>query len=597
MKRFASFPFNTKLIISFIVTLVVTLSFITVMLTNVANQRTQEDNKAYLSLLTEQVLINFEQSMSSVEKQLYNSCDSLNIPTKMLAVTDNHASTYTVRDLQYSVNQMVSTILPFSFVMVQTTDGVEVHTGGKHQNGDSLAAKASELLNSGLNENTYGRCVWQRTEDGSIYVIRDVLQRYPLKHVGKVIARLPKDKLFTLGEEVEQFDCTLLFFNKDKEHVLTIGSMDNEQQELIAKSMSSKLGKESPNENVEIWNNTSYYYTVSRHKAWNAVGLIPMSRFDGLRSTIISTSLLVSVIGLLTGVFLVTLLTRGLSRQLSELIKSMDVVAKGDMSHVVPIQSQDDIGQLAVHFNEMIREISELMQRVVEEEKNKKAIEFQLLEYRFRSLQAEINPHFIYNALETVNALAKLSDNTEIVDVVQLICRYFRQCTRSKNFRFINLRQEFCNLNDFADIYGYIYGERLLVRFELPEAACEALIPTMILQPVLENALKHGISNTEEQSLVVVSARIDEDRIVVSITDHGSGISEELKKRIFSTGALMPDTHRSTGIGLKNVLERLRLIYGEQVNFEIESNDCETSINITMPLNYIVPANNSDHHI
>ncbi|OGO80443.1 MAG: hypothetical protein A2Y21_04490 [Clostridiales bacterium GWC2_40_7] len=219
------------------------------------------------------------------------------------------------------------------------------------------------------------------------------------------------------------------------------------------------------------------------------------------------------------------------------------------------------------------------------------------MEYRFRSLQAEINPHFIYNALETVNALAKISDNTEIVDVVQLICRYFRQCTRSKNFRFINLSQEFSNLKDFVGIYGYIYGERLLVKFDLPEAACEALIPTMILQPVLENALKHGISNTEEQSLVMVSARIAKDRIVVSITDHGSGISEELKKRIFSTGARILNSHRTSGIGLKNVLERLRLIYGEQVNFEIESNRHETSINIAMPLNYIVPANNSDYHI
>ena len=149
MKLLSRLPFKTRLTIFFSLTLVVTLSFIVVPLTKVATERILEDNRAHLSLLTEQVLINFDQYMSSTDKQLYNLCNSLNIAAYMRDIIENEANTQSLRDLQYAVNQMVSTILPFDFVMVKTLNGIQIHTGGKLIDGASLAEQASSLYGAG----------------------------------------------------------------------------------------------------------------------------------------------------------------------------------------------------------------------------------------------------------------------------------------------------------------------------------------------------------------------------------------------------------------------------------------------------------------
>ena len=206
------------------------------------------------------------------------------------------------------------------------------------------------------------------------------------------------------------------------------------------------------------------------------------------------------------------------------LTNSIDAVAIGDMKQIVPIYSQDDIGQIAIRFNNMTRRISELLQRVVNEEKHKNEAEFQMLEYRYRSLPHQINSHFIYNALETVNAFAKLKGNKEISNVVQLMSRYFRNNTKNITRQFVTLQQEFEYLQDYAEIHKYIHGDRLVVRFECSEAASDALLPTMILQPVLENALEHGVSAAKEQTLIRLAAEVEnEDKLVITIVDDGLG--------------------------------------------------------------------------
>lgn len=600
MKLLSRLPFKTRLTIFFSLTLVVTLSFIVVPLTKVATERILEDNRAHLSLLTEQVLINFDQYMSSTDKQLYNLCNSLNIAAYMRDIIENEANTQSLRDLQYAVNQMVSTILPFDFVMVKTLNGIQIHTGGKLIDGASLAEQASSLLRSGLDRNTYGSCVWHRTSDGSIYIVRDVYRLSPLQRVGKVIARLSENRLFSLGSAGESFDSTIMFFDKNDMPIMAIGDMELQQQEIIMESLADRIGSNIPGESVESWNGQEYYYTIHRGKTWKAVGLIPISRLVSMRVAVVTTGIIVGIIGLIIGVFMVTLLTGGFLKQLNALIRSMDAVGQGDMEQIVPVYSEDDIGQLAVHFNSMTRRISELMQRIIEEEKYKKATEFQLLEYRYRSLQTQINPHFIYNVFETVNALAKLDNNAEVANVIQLISRYFRQSTRNMNARCITLDSEFTSLRDYAEIYRYIYGERVRIEFDCPEKLRKALIPSMVLQPVLENALVHGIKANDDESLIIVSAKEDKDKLLVSIKDHGPGMPEDIKKQILSNdavdaGAIQSQHH--SGIGLRNVIERLRLIYGDLVSFEIDSGSDGTEICITIPVNYIVPENNYDYPI
>jgi sensor histidine kinase YesM len=316
------------------------------------------------------------------------------------------------------------------------------------------------------------------------------------------------------------------------------------------------------------------------------VGLLPIDRLNDVRKDVMVNSFIIAAIGLFIGIWVVIMLTKRLTRQLNVLTNSIDAVAIGDIKQIVTIYSQDDIGQIAIRFNNMTRRISELLQRVVNEEKHKNEAEFQMLEYRYRSLHTQINSHFIYNALETVNAFAKLKGNKEISNVVQLMSRYFRNNTKNITRQFITLQQEFEYLQDYAEIHKYIHGDRLVVRFECSETASDALLPTMILQPVLENALEHGVSAAKEQTLIRLAAEVkNEDRLVITIVDDGLGMSDEVISRIFQPD--FPRKDARSGIGLRNVAERLQIIYAGQANISVESGNQGTCVTITLPLNYI----------
>jgi sensor histidine kinase YesM len=267
----------------------------------------------------------------------------------------------------------------------------------------------------------------------------------------------------------------------------------------------------------------------------------------------------------------------------------MDEVTAGNMDQAAPIVTGDEIGHLSAHFNRMIGQTRELLARVVQEENRKSKAEYEMLEYRYRSLQSQINPHFIYNAMETVNALAKLDGNSEICDVVCRISAFFRQNTRNMQKRFIPVRSEFESLKQYAHIYHHIHGSNLSTPFTFTPAAADALIPTMVLQPVLENALVHGVRPAEDEAVVAITAADEGGSLCLEVRDNGGGMPPELVEQILHGPANEPaaDGRPSTGVGMRNVRDRLRLIYGERVRLTIESREGEgTLVRIVIPLVY-----------
>ena len=579
MKKLTHLPFRAKLVVTFVAIFLIIYTSSTVLLVNAASNRSLNDAKALLSLLTDQVLINLEQVIITTQRQVFNLYNSLDIPEKMheLDIEEQNVRQAT-QNLQYSVNQMVSAVYPYDFVLVRTLDGHDTHTGGKIENGDEVYQQARELLD-GYEGDTLE---WARTEDNNVYLMRDAYSLSPLAKVGQIIVRMSDEKLFTLGEETEQLECSLMLFDRENNHILTTGFINDEKQNLISETMRNQ----GLSDGFMTWLGSEYYIVVRKSGSWSMVGLLPIDRLNDVRKDVMLNSFFIAAIGLFIGIWVVIMLTKRLTRQLNVLTDSIDAVAIGDMKQIVPIYSQDDIGQIAIRFNNMTRRISELLQRVVNEEKHKNEAEFQMLEYRYRSLHTQINSHFIYNALETVNAFAKLKGNKEISNVVQLMSRYFRNNTKNITRQFITLQQEYEYLQDYAEIHRYIHGDRLVVRFEYSDAASDALLPTMILQPVLENALEHGVSAAKEQTLIRLAAEVkNDDRLVITIVDDGLGMSDEVISRIFQPD--YPRKDARSGIGLRNVAERLQIIYADQADISVESGNQGTCVTITLPLNYI----------
>ena len=274
--------------------------------------------------------------------------------------------------------------------------------------------------------------------------------------------------------------------------------------------------------------------------------------------------------------------------KLDALQDSMKAVSNGKIDTEINVIGDDDISQLQKTFNNMTGQIRKLMGDVVEKERMRKNVEYQMLEYKYRSLETQIRPHFIYNALESINSMAKMDNNIELTKVIQMMSRYFRNITDNSSRQFITVKEEFDNLRDYTDIYKMMHGNRIEVIYQYKEAAKNGMIPTMILQPIVENAFKHGMLSKHKKIQVIIHAYREQERLFFTVKDNGDGLSKT-QENIFQKNGILRRKER-TGVGIGNVMERLKLLYGERASFEIfnrEGGGCE--VRISVPFEYNEP--------
>jgi two-component system, sensor histidine kinase YesM len=581
MKRYRDCSFRTKLLFSHISIVVLIVLSITVAVTLTASDSVAGINNASLNLITEQLLINFEDTANNVEQHLFNMLTSTDTVTLMNNLRnydeESNVNRLVTYDLINSISNMIDTQAPYDNVLVRLPNGT--YFSDVNSKADVILRAKAVLESDEIREGN-GEFIWVRADNGDLFFARYVYSIMPMRHVGDIAVRVRQERLAQLGSYNDSLNCTILIYGRDNRFIASIGAEKPELQETAAAVLAENTG-------LLKYGTDSYTTAVYSTEHWTAVGLMPTTVTINLQYVLIRTALFVALLGLLAGIGIAVTMSHQLSRQVRTLVESMDKTAGGVLDLVIPVESHDEIGQLTEHFNHTTRQIRELMERVVREETSKQAAEYQILEYRYRFLQWQINPHFIYNTLETVNAMAKVNGNENVCDMIRSISAYFRTNANSMRKRFIPVQQEFAGLELYATIYRKIYGDTLTTEFICAEEVCNALIPTMIIQPLLENALVHGGRGSHQETRIVVSAQKDTDStLLIEISDNGQGMSRELIERILGDEALQAeqDGKRTESIGMRNVLDRLHLIYSDAAIMRIHSEEGEgTTVSLHMP--------------
>ena len=336
------------------------------------------------------------------------------------------------------------------------------------------------------------------------------------------------------------------------------------------------------------WVGEEYELKQKMYDGWTAVGISCVRKYRQAERKVMASGVVYGALSLCIGTLIVFILLHSLMRNLKRLRKSMYEVAKGDLDYQMVVKGEDDIIQLARAFNYMTNKISALLKELLEKERKQKNIEIEILEYKYRALETQIRPHFIYNAMESINALAKMKKTSEIEDAVQRISRYFRNITVNTTRQFITMEQEFDSLRDYTEIYGFIHGNKLQVTYAAREEAKNAIIPTMIMQPVVENALKYGLKSNNEVSDICVHAYKKEEKLYITVKDNGQGLSKETEVKILTEQKL--PASKTSGIGISNVKERLYLIYGNEAGIDIRNRpEGGAVVKIFLPFSYSEP--------
>jgi len=301
---------------------------------------------------------------------------------------------------------------------------------------------------------------------------------------------------------------------------------------------------------------------------WTSYLYTPLSEISSegkiLKQNLFILAGLVLVFASFTSIFLSNVITRPIKK----LMRNITRVEKGLFDNLPVVDSNDEIGQLSQRFNQMSSELKRLVSRIQQEEEEKALAEI-------RALQSQINPHFLYNTLGSVKWIASMQKADKIVEITEALISMLRYTAKHER-PMVTLREELDNIRNYIVIQNVRYYNRIQLQIHVEDGLLENLMPKLILQPIVENAIFHGLAETEEEGIITVRAYRYEDGMRIEIQDNGVGIDESTGEWLHRELQEVEKT-QAAGIGLPNVQRRIRLYFGERYGIRFYSTPGEGS--------------------
>ena len=274
----------------------------------------------------------------------------------------------------------------------------------------------------------------------------------------------------------------------------------------------------------------------------------------------------------------VNAIVKNMLRQLYQLLKAIKRVQTGDLDVVIEHCGTDEMGELGNQFNKMLSEIKQLMEMNLNRELLVKNSEI-------KALQNQINAHFIYNVLESIKMMAEVEEKYEISDAITALGKLLRYSMRW-NSPNVTVEEEIEYIKNYLKLINLRFDYEIYLSLNIPEGIYRQQIPKMSLQPIVENAIYHGIEQMAEDTNIYIKGIREGKRCMIEVTDAGKGMDEEEVSRLYGkiAGEIEAEGGKGNGIGLKNVQDRIRMSFGDEYGIEIASRKgCYTKVMICVP--------------
>ena len=326
----------------------------------------------------------------------------------------------------------------------------------------------------------------------------------------------------------------------------------------------------------DMFSSTQAFYFVGNEmpNGWSLVQTGSVKEFNKEMNHLIvlAAGIVLLVLGISLG--FVWYVTSRIAYPAKELMESMKTLAKDNEYPRVKIVSNDEIGMIGLEYNKMAENIETLIEKVYKMELTQKQAELEFL-------QMQINPHFLYNALDTISWMALAKGNMDVSEMTIALAELLRATIKKESF--ITLREEMNTVKDYLLIQQERFGDKISAEYFVEEDAYSCMVPNFILQPVIENAIIHGLEPKIEKGKVSINISIQDEFLTFLVEDNGVGMDE---KEILDLYKKCRENNTKQSIGLKNVYRRLLLCYGEASMLKIESKKEQgTRISFLIPRN------------
>jgi len=367
-------------------------------------------------------------------------------------------------------------------------------------------------------------------------------------------------------------DSSLLISSSKKEILTYVGDKDINKFEQI-----SKLVREDSSQNLDykLINLKNEKYLINsyniKNSEWAAINkdweITIISSYANIASQLkvfsskITIFFIVAAIFLLLATIYVTIKIFHPIKKLEQVMYDFDLNSKLDH---INLKRKDEIGYLNLAFYKMAKSIKELFEKLESEHKIKE-------KYRYESLRAQLNPHFLFNTLNTIRwmAIIRKADNiVETIDALGNILKY----SMNRGGESIPLKDEIENIRSYVFIQNNRYGSSYQVKYEIEDSLMELKIIKFILQPIVENSILHAFEDRDGIGCITISGKIEDDNLILSVEDNGVGMTETQVEEIFQeNNEKLNNDRRVTGLGIKTIHEMLKIACGHQYGLEVQS--------------------------
>jgi two-component system, sensor histidine kinase YesM len=311
-------------------------------------------------------------------------------------------------------------------------------------------------------------------------------------------------------------------------------------------------------------------------RGWKIIGVFPeKSIATSLKDSKISVTI-VALISLVVATLVLFVISNSIKNRLEIVSRHLKGVAKENLDIIQYETGEDEIGELIRQYNKSTTRIKNLIEEVYESEIAKTKAEL-------RALQSQVNPHFLYNTLNTLRLRSVLKGETETAEIIKYMAKLFRRLLAWED-DLVTVKEELALTKDFLEIQKYRYGNKLDYRINVEDSLMECKVPKMCIQTLVENSSVHGIERIEGEGMISIDIHMSEGKLHCIVSDNGIGIEEdrlEAVNNMLKQGKSIGDSY-----GTSNIYRRLKLYFGEEIDFNIHSElNKGTRVMFAVPIN------------
>lgn len=546
-----------KLVLSFSVFIILLSIVLTVIFINILFQYVQEKNHRYINDITSQTAKNLAIHLSELEQVTFSLLSDGDLQAIITEINQGELSDSELLANKITIRKKLD--LAFLYNDAILSLGVVTNSGTEIISRSLTAEKEGSIY---TREDIYaanGTTLWSMVDntEKDICLSRAILDLTTLKPIAYVNLVCKQKYLGDIMNDIS-------FSYKSGSYLL------DQSDYVMSSNLPEKINRRIPelNESADSFSSSSIrldgedsivYKGEELYNGWTLATVIPQNELSKeiVMLILMLAGLDIAVIALM--IITTWLLIRKITSPFEQLCRSMEEVGQGNFQKWDFVDSGDEISMLSRSYNEMVENIETLIEQVYELEISKRQGELEML-------KMQINPHFLYNTLDTISWLARDDGKEEIAEVALALATLLRANLKQDDF--ITIRQEMESVKSYLLIQTYRFGSKMSSKI-IVEPECEdILIPSFIMQPLVENAIIHGLEPKQGPGKILVKIFKEDNMIKFVIADDGVGIAEETLDSIQKN---LHQTQSKSFIGLKNVDKRLCIYYGEVAGIRLES--------------------------